>query len=61
VKFKTSGNISLKENEIFFSFSQIENQRFSISLNPNIICNFKNPLVSREQLIKSEEKQNGRI
>jgi len=36
VKFKTSGNISLKENKIFFLFSQIENQRFSTSLNNNI-------------------------
>ena len=32
----TSHNISLKENEIFFSFSQIENQRFPTSLNNNI-------------------------
>jgi len=36
VKFKTSGNISLKENKIFFLFSQIENQRFSTSSNLNI-------------------------
>ena len=34
-----SPNISLKENEIFFSFSQIENQRFSTSLNNNIKLN----------------------
>jgi len=37
VKFKTSVNISLKENKIFFLFSQIENQRFSTSLNNNIM------------------------
>jgi len=36
VKFKTSWNISLKENKIFFLFSQIENQRFSTSLNNNL-------------------------
>ena len=39
VKFKTSWNISLKENEIFFSFSQIGNQRFPTSLNNNIKSN----------------------
>jgi len=32
-------NISLKENKIFFLFSQIENQRFSTSLNNNIKSN----------------------
>lgn len=31
-----SPNINLKENEIFFSFSQIGNQRFPTSLNNNI-------------------------
>ncbi len=36
VKFKTSWNISLKKNKIFFLFSQIENQRFSTALNNNI-------------------------
>jgi len=36
VKFKTSWNISLKENKIFFLFSQIGNQRFPTSLNNNI-------------------------
>jgi len=41
VKFKTSWNISLKENTIFFVFSQIENQRFSTSLNKNIFQNFE--------------------
>ena len=35
----TSHNISLKENKIFFLFSQIENQRFSTSLNNNIKSN----------------------
>ena len=29
-------NISLKENKIFFLFSQIGNQRFPTSPNPNI-------------------------
>ena len=40
-------NISLKENKIFFLFSQIENQRFSTSLNNNIKSNFPFALQSR--------------
>ena len=35
-----SPNISLKENKIFFLFSQIGNQRFPTSLNNNIMPNF---------------------
>jgi hypothetical protein len=34
-------NISLKENKIFFLFSQIGNQRFPTSLNNNIKSNFQ--------------------
>jgi len=50
VKFKTSWNISLKENEIFFSFSQIENQRFSTSLNSDIKLNSVPNLLGGVQL-----------
>jgi len=46
----TSHNISLKENKIFFLFSQIENQRFSTSLNNNIIRNSDTSLAGLVQL-----------
>jgi len=36
-------NISLKENKIFFLFSQIENQRFSTSFNNNILNEIEAP------------------
>jgi len=51
VKFKTSGNISLKENKIFFLFSQIENQRFSTSLNNNIPRLRPNPKICSNALL----------
>jgi len=43
-----SPNISLKENEIFFSFSQIGNQRFPTSLNNNIKLNSQVLLQARQ-------------
>ena len=42
-------NISLKENKKNILFSQIENQRFSTSLNNNIMFNSDKALVGMEK------------
>ena len=49
-----SPNISLKENEIFFSFSQIGNQRFPTSLNNNIKSNSPSKATKQNQNNKGE-------